>query len=265
MRTFSPILEPKTVRSASVAAYHEGSKDALRDITFDGRPSGYRDFRRKTLLAIAGLEDKHAHLAGPRLLSRLSGEAWRATEHLNIATLRTPQGFLTVIKALDEHYKFLPETELHESIDEFLFALKRKQGEGATAFTSRFRTQLARVETLIGQEREMSKMKRRRLGPAETPLPPVDEMLETDLGDSDSEASEHPSQRPAASGTPVETQPAAPAADGQGAQPAPKAAAAPSQSAEDDDARTARSGQSTHGSGRRRTHSSRGSYEKDLG
>ena len=43
----------------------------------------------------------------------------------------------------------------------------------------------------------------------------------------------------------------------------PNAAAAPSQSAEDDDARTARSGQSTHGSGRRRTHSSRGSYEKD--
>ena len=124
----------------------DSSKDALQHVSFDGKPSGYRDFRRKTLLAIAGLEDKHAHLAGPRLLARLSGEAWRATEHLNIAELRTPTGFLTVIKALDEHYKFLPETELHESIDEFLFSLKRRNGEGATAFASRFRTQLARVD-----------------------------------------------------------------------------------------------------------------------
>ena len=54
-----------------------------------------------------------------------------------------------MLKALDEHYKFLPETELHESIDEFLFALKRRNGEGATAFASRFRTQLSRVENLI--------------------------------------------------------------------------------------------------------------------
>ena len=81
----------------------DGGKDALRDVSFDGKPSGYRDFRRKTLLAIAGLEDKHAHLAGPRLLSRLSGEAWRATEHLNISQLRSPDGFMVVIKALDEH------------------------------------------------------------------------------------------------------------------------------------------------------------------
>eukprot|EP00435_Cladocopium_sp_Y103_P032040 s706_g8.t1 len=160
----------------------EGSKDALKDISFDGRPSGYRDFRRKTLLAIAGLEDKHAHLAGPRLLSRLSGEAWRATEHLNISQLRSPEGFLTVIKALDEHYKFLPETELHESIDEFLFALKRRNGEGATAFASRFRTQLSRVETLICQE-QLTRVKRRRTTASHQP--PVDEMLDSEMEETD--------------------------------------------------------------------------------
>ncbi|CAL1138301.1 unnamed protein product [Cladocopium goreaui] len=159
----------------------EGSKDALNGITFDGKPSGYRDFRRKTLLAIAGLEDKHSHLAGPRLLSRLSGEAWRATEHLNISQLRSPEGFMIVIRALDEHYKYLPETELHESIDEFLFALKRRQGEGATAFASRFRTQLARVETLISQEREMTKSKRRRTTDKAPDIPPVDEAFDSEM------------------------------------------------------------------------------------
>lgn len=136
-------------------------KDTFRDLQFDGKPSGYRDFRRKTILAIAGLEEKHVYLAGPRLLQRLQGEAWRATEHLPIAELRQPEGWLHVISALDEHYRFLPETELHEAVEEFLFLLKRRPHEGATSFTSRFKTQLDRVQTLISQEREASRKKKK--------------------------------------------------------------------------------------------------------
>ena len=136
-------------------------KDTFRDLQFDGKPSGYRDFRRKTILAIAGLEEKHAYLAGPRLLQRLQGEAWRATEHLPVAELRQTGGWLHVINALDEHYRFLPETELHEAVEEFLFLLKRRPHEGATSFTSRFKTQLDRVQTLISQEREASRKKKK--------------------------------------------------------------------------------------------------------
>ena len=112
-------------------------------------------------MAVAGQENKLAHLAGPRLLQRLQGEAWRATEHLQVAELRKPDGWLEVIHALDKHYRFLPETELHEAVEEFLFGMKRKSGEGATSFSSRFRTQLSRVQSLIAQEREMTKSKRR--------------------------------------------------------------------------------------------------------
>lgn len=137
------------------------SKDTFRDLQFDGKPSGYRDFRRKTILAVAGLENRHAHLAGPRLLSRLQGEAWRATEHLKIADLRKQNGWLEVIHALDLHYRFLPETELHEAVEEFLFSMKRRPGEGATSFSSRFRTQLDRVQTLIAQEREMHRTRKK--------------------------------------------------------------------------------------------------------
>lgn len=137
------------------------SKDTFRDLQFDGKPSGYRDFRRKTILAVAGLENRHAHLAGPRLLQRLQGEAWRATEHLKIADLRKQNGWLEVIHALDLHYRFLPETELHEAVEEFLFSMKRRPGEGATSFSSRFRTQLDRVQTLIAQEREMHRTRKK--------------------------------------------------------------------------------------------------------
>lgn len=125
------------------------SKDAFFDLQFDGRPAGYRDFRRKTILAVAGQENKHAALAGPRLLQRLQGEAWRATEHLRIADLRKQDGWLEVIHALDRHYKFLPETELHEAVEEFLFHMKRKPGEGATSFSSRFRTSSRRSASCI--------------------------------------------------------------------------------------------------------------------
>ena len=60
--------------------------------------------------------------------------------------------------------KFLPETELHEAIEEFLFLLKRRNGEGATSFSSRFKSQMDRVQTLIAQERETRKRKRRKKG-----------------------------------------------------------------------------------------------------
>ena len=109
-----------------------------------------------------------------------------------------------MIKALDEHYKFLPETELHESIDEFLFALKRRNGEGATAFASRFRTQLSRVENLICQERELTRAKRRRT--TEPTKPPVDELQESEMEETD--RSEAESQARAAPGS-VHSAPAA--------------------------------------------------------
>lgn len=140
-------------------------KDPFRDLAFDGKPSNYREFRRKVILSVAALEDKSQHLAGPKLLSRLTGEAWRCTEHLSVSELRTSHGWTKVLECLDKHYQHLPEIELHEAIDEFLFHLKKRPHEGATAFSSRFRTQLARLEHLITQERAAAQVKRRKIQP----------------------------------------------------------------------------------------------------
>ena len=170
-------------------------KDAFRDLQFNGQPSGYRDFRRKVILSVAGLEDKHAYLAGPRLLSRLSGEAWRATEHLSVGSLRQSDGWLKAIRALDDHYKYLPETELHDAIEEFLFMLKRRPNEGATSFSSRFRTQLDRVQTLIAQERDATRKKRKRKhGKSSRPPSPDDEPSSLEETDRDIDPKEHDPQ-----------------------------------------------------------------------
>ena len=111
------------------------------------------------ILSVAALEDKHQYLAGPKLLSRLSGEAWRCTEHLSIADVRSDRGWLTVLECLDKHYRHLPEVELHESIDDFLFHLKKRPHEGTTAFSARFKTALSRLETLIHSERKLPKQR----------------------------------------------------------------------------------------------------------
>ena len=68
--------------------------DPFKDLTFSGAPSEHRLFRRKILLQIAALEEKYIRLAGPRILSRLTGEAWKATEHLQISE-RRKAGFVS--------------------------------------------------------------------------------------------------------------------------------------------------------------------------
>ncbi|CAE7032082.1 GIP [Symbiodinium natans] len=136
--------------------------DPFRDLAFNGSPAEYRAFRRKILLSVASLEPKSLRYAGPKILTRLVGEAWRATEHLAISEVRGDDGWLVVLKALDQHYKFLPETELNECVDEFLFHLRRRPNEGATAFTSRFRATLSRLETLIAADKASKKRKRKK-------------------------------------------------------------------------------------------------------
>ncbi|CAE7551398.1 RE1 [Symbiodinium necroappetens] len=147
-------------------------KDPFKDLVFNGAPSEYRLFRRKILLSVASLEEKHVYLAGPRILNRLTGEAWRATEHLAIGDLRSEKGWLRVLQALDEHYRYLPETELNECVDEFLFHLKRKGHEGPTAFVSRFKAVLSRLETLVAAEKAQQKgSTKRRRSSKRTPSP----------------------------------------------------------------------------------------------
>ena len=136
--------------------------DPFRDLMFSGAPSEYRLFRRRIMLSVASMEERHIRLAGPKILARLTGEAWRATEHLSIQHVRAVDGWLRVVRALDAHYKYLPETELNDCVDEFLFHVKRKQGEGPTAFVSRFRTALNRLESLISADRAAQSKKRRK-------------------------------------------------------------------------------------------------------
>ena len=177
----------------------DSGKDMFYNLSFDGNPSGYRDFRRRTLLAVASVEDKNAHLAGAKLLGRLSGEAWRATEHIPIHKLREDTGWTAVIHALDKHYRYLPETELHGAVDNFLFSLKRHPHEGPTSFSSRFRTQLDRLQSLIAQERELHKAKKQKTRKTSSHAGADDN---SSVADSEPPDADVPPKEPAPSGSP---------------------------------------------------------------
>ena len=248
------------------------NKDFFRDITFDGQPGGYREFRRKVILSAAAVEYKNQHLVGPKLLSRLTGEAWRCTEHLPISEARQKKGWIKVLECLDQHYRYLPEVELHEAIDEFMFKLSRRPNEGATAFSSRFRTQLSRLETLIAQERDIAKEKRdgrKRKHDFPGPASPVPSSLaessETEHA-ADEPADETDDAEPAQPEQPAET----PAADGQPSQSSqPSAAAQPKPASRPPSRTQSRPGsyQSVHsvssGRGSKRQVSS-GTWEADV-
>ena len=219
-------------------------KDPFKDLTFDGRPRLYREFRRKVILSVAALEDENQHLAGPKLLSRLTGEIWRCTEHLSIAQVRSKEGWLKVLEWLDRHYKHLPEVELHESIDDFLFHLKKKPHECTTAFSARFKTALARLETLIQSEREAASSKRRKRGDEHRPLAPAtpvdssldesspgspheaDQTDDADLGEQAAESAQPEQSSEAELAQPSEAAPKAAAKSGA----APKSGATPTPS-----------------------------------
>ena len=57
-------------------------------------------------------------------------------------------GFQRFVRVLDEHYQYLPETELLEALDSFLYGVVRAPRQGATEFSAQFRTALSRLSSL---------------------------------------------------------------------------------------------------------------------
>ena len=80
----------------------------------------------------------------PFHVTKLQGKAWRATERRSTLTAN------------------LPETELNERVDEFLFDLKRRPHEGVTQCVSRFRSTLSRLETLVAADRMAQQARKRK-------------------------------------------------------------------------------------------------------
>eukprot|EP00969_Alexandrium_andersonii_P172090 7607176-Alexandrium_andersonii.AAC.1 len=113
--------------------------------TFDGDPAKYRRYRVDVRWLKASVRSEHQHLVAPTLVRKLQGPAAELFRYLDVDEYRTADGVDHLLKVLDQHYNYLPETELQDATEDFL-ACKRKSGQGATEFTSYFRTTLNQLE-----------------------------------------------------------------------------------------------------------------------
>ena len=133
--------------------------ESKRVPTFDGKLDHYRDYRKRALLYFNGLEDSKQSLAGPRLISNLSGPAFECFRERDPAEYRNHNGVVRMLAVLDERFQFTPEQELSDKLEDLLFRLRRRRGEETTSFTTRFETLLAKTEDLISEEHRSERRK----------------------------------------------------------------------------------------------------------
>ena len=87
------ICDPRWIRSDAMSA-EEGGPFRERSVVFllTTGPFGGR-----FLLSVAALEPKQLPYAGPRILTKLQGVGWRATEHLSVLQVCGEEGWSTVL------------------------------------------------------------------------------------------------------------------------------------------------------------------------
>ena len=119
--------------------------------SFTGAPGRYRDYRLAIHWLAASVRDDNRQLVAPALVQRLSGEASELFRYRDPAEFRVADGFQRFVRVLDEHYQYLPETELLEALDSFLYGVVRAPRQGATEFSAQFRTALSRLESVLSE------------------------------------------------------------------------------------------------------------------
>ena len=135
--------------------------------SFDGKLDQYRDYRKRALLYFNSLEDAKQNLAGPRLISNLSGPAFECFRERDPADFRNPRGVLQLLAILDDRFQFSPEQDLSDRLEELFFRLRRRRGEETTSFSTRFETLMAKTEALITEEQRAERKKQQDLQRAE--------------------------------------------------------------------------------------------------
>ena len=151
--------------------------ESKRVPVFDGKLDQYRDYRKRALLYLNGLEDNKQSLAAPRLISNLTGPAFECFRERDPANFRNDNGVLQMLAVLDERYQFTPEQELSDKLEDLFFRLRRRRGEETTSFTTRFETLLSKTEDLISEEQKVERRKQQDLLKAEFRRQSLDYMV----------------------------------------------------------------------------------------
>ena len=104
-----------------------------------------RDYKRRIELFLATTGIDPEYRAG-RLVEQLSGNAWRATETLSMAKLLSPQGVDHLLSHLQSELEPLEYLQVFTTLTGFYKGFRRERGEEMSAYDTRYRVQLQKLE-----------------------------------------------------------------------------------------------------------------------
>ena len=118
----------------------------------------YRRWKAKVLWLLAGTADDKRKLLAPLIIEQFQGEPSDHFSEVDPNRYRADNGVDILLQELDLRYGTYSEIELSRTVAEFFQKLRRRNGESATSFAARFRTQeagmLAMVNAELQRERE---------------------------------------------------------------------------------------------------------------
>ena len=104
-----------------------------------------RDYARRVRLfeASTGIDPEYR---AQKLMERLTGQAWLATETINLESLKNQHGVNRLLDHLWQELEPLELLKVFSTLEEFYKTFKRARGQDFTSFDTAFRAQLQRLE-----------------------------------------------------------------------------------------------------------------------
>ena len=106
-----------------------------------------RDYERRVRLFefSTGID---ASFRAQKLMERLSGQAWLATETLPLTELKNPKGVDNLLRHLWQELEPLEFLRVFATLQEFYKSFRRARGQEFVNYDSAFRSQLQRLEEI---------------------------------------------------------------------------------------------------------------------
>ena len=109
--------------------------------------SALREYKRRVdlFLATTGIDEEFR--AG-RVMEKLEGRAWQATQTLQVSKLRSSEGVHYLLQHLQKELEPVEHLQTFQALHEFFRGFKRNRGEEFSTYDARFRAQLQKMEEI---------------------------------------------------------------------------------------------------------------------
>ena len=127
-----------------------GTGDVVRDNyipLFDGRPSSYREYRKRITLYMKKMRlIKKTPEGIINILTSFTGAVWKQVEHLSDSAPEAEDGFEQVLLTLDRIYQYDSKVEMPRAFEKFFYQVSRGPGQTLMSYVSDHRDAARELE-----------------------------------------------------------------------------------------------------------------------